>query len=164
MAAVSTLHVSDVPTHTRKGPEAATSAPAKSADAGDVTASVTYSLPPPEGEQLFFRIYQGDAPAGQPSTNVKTEVQEVRIRNIRNLQQKFDIDTNGFQLERLVVPDIDWSDDKQVCPGSAAGADVIYGPSSGQRCTRLLMRPICLAVRPARGCAGAEPSGGLSVG
>lgn len=114
MAAVSTLPVSDVPTPTREGLAVRESVPAEGRVQGELTTKVLYSLPPPPGEQLYFIIYQGEAPGGQQSTNVQTESHEVRIRNMRSDKRSFSIHKEGFQLEKLTVPDIDWSDSSQV--------------------------------------------------
>ena len=39
---------------------------------------------------------------------------EVTVTDLRTLDKKFNIAENGFQLERLTVPDdIDWADEQQ---------------------------------------------------
>ena len=115
MAAVSTLQSSDVPqVQPPLGHAVAYRKPAQPVSTGDVKANILYSLPPPPGEQLYFAIYQGAEPNGRPSTNVQTEAHQVQITNLRSLQHTFDIHEEGFQIEKLVVPELDWQNQEQV--------------------------------------------------
>ncbi|KAK9813676.1 hypothetical protein WJX73_002659 [Symbiochloris irregularis] len=112
MAAVDTLPISELPSSISRAHK--DSLREEKRDNGDVNAEVVYTIQPPSNEELFFRVYQGEQAGGPPATNAETVTKDVRIRNLRNLPFLPSLDIEGFQLEKLVVPEVDWADDEQI--------------------------------------------------
>ena len=113
MAAVDTLplpqHIHDAPAHQAQ----AAASPVAAAQA-DLVSTVTYTQAPAPGEQLFHKLYQGEKPDGKPVTNTDPDRHQVHIRDLREAQQEFILQENGFQLEKLLVPNINWDDASEV--------------------------------------------------
>lgn len=79
-----------------------------------VRAPLQYVKPAQAGEELF--VYKYELPEGvDRPTNLEINEVEIDINDLRRSDQPFNIVQNGFQLERLKVPDdIDWDDDADV--------------------------------------------------
>ena len=85
-----------------------------STSAYPVHAPLQYVKASRDGEELF--VYKYELPQGidKPS-NLEIDEVDVDFTDLRTVEEPFDILRNGFQLERLEVPnDIDWDDDKDV--------------------------------------------------
>lgn len=85
-----------------------------STSAYPVHAPLQYVKAPRDGEELF--VYKYELPQGidKPS-NLEIDEVDIDFTDLRTVEEPFDILRNGFQLERLEVPnDIDWDDDKDV--------------------------------------------------
>ncbi|KAI0395702.1 methyltransferase-like protein [Xylariaceae sp. FL0594] len=67
---------------------------------GPVTAKLTFSRHPPEG-QLAFN-YTDTPPAGEPQNNVEREVHEVQVEDVRGRESEFTLDRDAFQIIRGV--------------------------------------------------------------
>lgn len=79
-----------------------------------IRAPLQYVRPTRDGEELF--VYKYELPKGvtRPS-NLEVDEVEVDFTDLRTVKEPFDIVRNGFQLERLEVPDdIDWDVDSDV--------------------------------------------------
>ena len=97
----------------------AIAAPAKPASApfkGEqpTTARVQYVRPAPNNEELFTYLYE--KPDNEDRwTNLEQSESEVPVTDLYSVTDKFTLERNGFQLEKLHVPDdIDWDDDDDV--------------------------------------------------
>ena len=97
----------------------AIAAPAKPASApfkGEqpTTARVQYVRPAPNSEDLFTYLYE--KPDDEDRwTNLEQSESEVPVTDLYSVTDKFTLERNGFQLEKLHVPDdIDWDDDDDV--------------------------------------------------
>ena len=78
-----------------------------------VAARLTYARGPSDSTEMFYRVRQ--LKEGEERSNIEDFNLETRIQDMRTIEQPFTLDENGFQLERLAVPDdIDWSSDDEV--------------------------------------------------
>ena len=85
-----------------------------STSAPPVHAPLQYVKAPRNGEELF--VYKYELPEGldRPS-NLEIDEVDVDFTDLRTVQEPFDILRNGFQLERMEVPnDVNWDDDTDV--------------------------------------------------
>lgn len=79
--------------------------------ASAVSTSVKYVKKPEAGEPLFLRVYtKGEG----PPTNAHIYSQDVEVQDIREEQQGFRLQDNGFELVKLEVPNIDWVNKAEV--------------------------------------------------
>lgn len=115
MAAVQAIRPGDVlATHSLPAHQANQSC--QPTESHSTTASIHYTVPTANGEDLFNRIgAEGSSASNDIRTNVRREPYQVQVRDLRSAQQDFNLRDNGFQLERLDVPaNIDWTDASQV--------------------------------------------------
>ena len=78
-----------------------------------VLASVTYTQPRPDGEQLFTSVARPSS--GQQANNLVPDPKIVKINDIRTSQRRFSLQSNGFQLEPLPLDAaIDWDSSDEV--------------------------------------------------
>ena len=78
-----------------------------------VLTRVLYGEPPPEGQGLFTLMRQPQA--GEQRSNLELDPHWVQVQDLRSSPTAFGLNTTGFQLERLAVPErITWSDRDEV--------------------------------------------------
>lgn len=85
--------------------------------APSVNATVNYVKPAHKGEELFTYLYEKPEDVTKVSNleHVETEVPFINMRMVEDQKKQFTLERNGFQLERLHVPnDIEWTDDDDV--------------------------------------------------
>ncbi len=79
-------------------------------------AAVRYAKKPAPGKDLHVYLYE--LPEGvEDANNLEYELHDVTVTDLHTSPQSFDLQGNGFQLEKLDVPkDVDWDNEEEVCP------------------------------------------------
>ena len=78
-----------------------------------VQTELTFIKAPEPATQYYAKL--SPLGPGEQRTNLQFEAQRAQIYDMRQQSQRFNLRDNGFQLERLVVPDdIDWTNLKDV--------------------------------------------------
>lgn len=78
-----------------------------------VTASLTYQLPPPDGERAYSTV-NVDPTTGSRHRNFIQVAFDVPIENIRGKEHTFTLDNAGFQYARRPTHFQDFHDDRKV--------------------------------------------------
>ncbi|KXN80624.1 hypothetical protein AN958_09309 [Leucoagaricus sp. SymC.cos] len=91
------------------------STPASLAVSNDniVTATIAYSLPPPDGSRAFSKTFV-DPKTGQSERNTLRQEFKAQLENVRGKENLYTLDTAGFQFFNRPTKVTDFSDEKLV--------------------------------------------------